>query len=64
MKHQKLFNKTKKNTHTSQEIKSDRKNGKRHEKQNLPRKVALTMPKVPRFLGNARAPRSNLKNEL
>jgi len=52
------------NTRRSQEIKSDIKYGKRHENKNLPGKVAPTVLKVPRCLRNARAPRSNVKNEL
>lgn len=45
-------------------LKSNKKIGKRHEKQNLLRKVAPTMLKVPICLGNAIAPILNVKNEL
>jgi len=52
------------NTHTSRKLKIDRKNNKRHEKQNLPVKVSLTVSKVPQCLGNSRDPRWNVKNYL
>lgn len=50
-------------THTSQGNKNDRKAAK-DLKKNLPKKVVPTVSKVPRCLGNARAQRSKVQNDL
>jgi len=44
--------------------KRQQKSGKIHENKKLPRKVAPTMPKVPRCLKNSISARSNVKKDL